>query len=153
MAKISFTGVSIYGILTHIHVIDPSHNDISINMCLSSASSSDCTVRNSALLQLCALSSTAHASLLQSCFDQLQQLGSQKPRYYANSETHRLKLRLVQAIAIMSSRLPKWHDQLETMLLAENNQLNVTYIVELLVGATVEPDRLLDMIQKVNYCI
>lgn len=120
---------------------------------LFSASSPDCSVRNSALLHLYSLPSDttrSHTSLLQSCFEQLKHLGSRKSRYYANSETHRLKLRLVQAIAILSSRIPNWDDHLETMLLTENNQLNVTYIVELLVGHTVEPTRLLNMLAKVN---
>lgn len=84
------------------------------------------------------------------CVDFLHKLHATKPRYYANSATHRLKLRLVQAIAVMVDLDGHTTPGLIEMLLDENNQLNVTYIVELIVGRTHQPTDLIECLHRVQ---
>lgn len=78
------------------------------------------------------------ATLRDKCFSRLSQLRAAKPRYYADSEHHRLKLRLVQTLAIIESCQPTekcpLDDRFIHILLHENNQLNITYILECIIA-------------------
>lgn len=57
----------------------------------------------------------------------------------------------MQALAALLSRNTFWDDRLETALLSENNQPNVTFILELMIGRTIDTGRLSKLLEKVNY--
>ncbi len=78
------------------------------------------------------------------------ELNSSKPRYYADSQQHRSKLRIIQALAILFNRSKIWDDRLQTALLNENNQPNVTFILELMIGRTIDPNHLINLLQEVS---
>lgn len=78
------------------------------------------------------------------------ELNSSKPRYYADSQQHRSKLRVIQALAILFNRSKMWDDRLQTALLNENNQPNVTFILELMIGRTIQPSHLIKLLQEVS---
>lgn len=55
----------------------------------------------------------------------------------------------MQALAILFSRSPTWDIRLQTALLNENNQPNVTFILELMIARTIEPSHLSKILQEV----
>ncbi|KAJ6649786.1 putative methyltransferase TARBP1 [Pseudolycoriella hygida] len=72
----------------------------------------------------------AATQLRNTLYEMSVNLNLSKSRYYPDSEQHRLKLRLVQALAILKDH------RLNEAILTEQNQVNVTYIMELIVAAT-----------------
>lgn len=84
-------------------------------------------------------------------FNLSAQLNLSKPRYYADSQQHRSKLRIMQALAVLFGRSNKaWDIRLQTALLSENNQPNVTFILELIIGATIDPKHLTNLLAEVS---
>lgn len=77
-------------------------------------------------------------------------LNLSKSRYYADSQQHRSKLRIVQALAVLLHRSGAWDIRLQTALLNENNQPNVTFILELMIGRTIDSSHLSKMLQEVS---
>lgn len=77
-------------------------------------------------------------------------LNLSKPRYYADSQQHRSKLRVVQALATIVCRSRNWDTRLKNALLNENNQPNVTFILELIIGRTIESSHLSKLLQEVR---
>lgn len=55
----------------------------------------------------------------------------------------------MQALATLFSRSSTWDIRLQTTLLNENNQPNVTFILELMIGRTIEPSHLSKLLQEV----
>lgn len=89
------------------------------------------------------------SNLRERCLSRSAALYTSKPRYYANSEHHRLKLRLMQALAAIVSVDAVWDERFADALLNESNQLNVTFILECIVAHTIEPTRLLNLLDQV----
>lgn len=89
--------------------------------------------------------------LKERCLSRSAALYASKPRYYANSEHHRLKLRLIQVLAAIVSVDAVWDERFADALMNENNQLNVTFILECIIAYTIEPDRLLDLLNQVSF--
>ncbi|XP_037024426.1 uncharacterized protein LOC119066209 isoform X2 [Bradysia coprophila] len=75
-------------------------------------------------------------------------LNLSKPRYYADSQQHRSKLRIMQALAVLLSKSNTWDGRLQAALLNENNQPNVTFILELMIGRTVDSVHLKKLLQE-----
>lgn len=71
-------------------------------------------------------------------------------RYYTNSYHHSVKLRITQALAFLFRLDGKWDDRMLKILLEEANQTNVTHINELILAATIQPDQMLQIIEKVS---
>lgn len=71
-------------------------------------------------------------------------------RYYTNSHHHSVKLRLTQALAFLYRLNPKWDDRILNLTLTEANQSNVTHLNELILATTVDPSRLIEIIEKVT---
>lgn len=90
------------------------------------------------------------SNLLDYFFKLSAELNLSKPRYYGDSLQHRSKLRIVQVLAMLLSRNRTWDARLQTALLNENNQPNVTFILELMIGATIESAHLLKLLQEVS---
>lgn len=71
-------------------------------------------------------------------------------RYFNHSIHHSMKLRYVQAMAILCQQEPKWDDRLLIGILTEINQTNVTYINELIIAHIVEPNQLINLFSQVH---
>lgn len=71
-------------------------------------------------------------------------------RYYTNSHHHSLKLRITQALAFLFRLDPQWDDRMLDIILEEANQTNVTHINELILAETVDPSKMLKMIENVS---
>lgn len=74
-----------------------------------------------------------------------------RPRYFNHCFQHSLKLRYMQALALMFKLDPVWDDRLITGILNENNQPNVTFINELIIAETIQTDHLLSLLSKVKF--
>lgn len=72
-------------------------------------------------------------------------------RYFSNSIQYELKLRHVQALAILHQRAPVWNEINLNGLLMENNQTNVTYINELIIAETIDVERFMKLMNEVCY--
>lgn len=57
----------------------------------------------------------------------------------------------MQTLAVLIGRSRCWNDNLQITLLNENNQPNVTFILELMIGGTIEPNRLLQLLTEVSF--
>lgn len=71
-------------------------------------------------------------------------------RYFNNSMQHELKLRYVQAMALLHQRNPIWDEANLQGLLLENNQTNITYINELIIAETIGIDRFMQLFNEVT---
>lgn len=71
-------------------------------------------------------------------------------RYYTNSYHHSMKLRITQALAFLFRLDPIWDARMLKIILEEANQTNVTHINELIIGHTIEPSQMLQIIEKVS---
>ncbi|XP_075148280.1 uncharacterized protein LOC142222166 [Haematobia irritans] len=96
----------------------------------------DTSLRKIWLLQI-SLHSDVH--YLFSLIKRHKDISRKKTRYFANSYEHRIKMRIALGIAacISSGRVHISHeifDELWDILLKENNQLNVNYIYEYIIG-------------------
>lgn len=89
------------------------------------------------------------SNLRERCLSRSATLYTSKPRYYANSEHHRLKLRLIQALAAIVSVDAVWDERFADALLNESNQPNITFILECILAYTIEPDRLINLLEQV----
>lgn len=114
------------------------------------------TTRSMVILWLLDLNPTDNATTLllsnlrESCLSRGAALYASKPRYYANSEHHRLKLRLIQALAAIVSVDAVWDERFADALLNESNQPNITFILECIIAFTIEPPRLLKLLDQVR---
>lgn len=89
------------------------------------------------------------SNLRERCLSRSAALHTSKPRYYANSEHHRLKLRLIQALAAIVSVDAVWDERFADALLNESNQLNITFILECIIAYTIEPSQLFKLLDQV----
>lgn len=89
--------------------------------------------------------------LVDQLLDKSLNLSRSNHRYFADSMHHRQKLRIVQALAMVFSLKRTWDDRILTFLFDENNQHNVTFIVECIIGALLDSKRIEDILKKVNY--
>lgn len=76
-------------------------------------------------------------------------LENSRIRYFSNSIQHELKLRHVQALALLHQRAPLWNESNLNGLLLENNQTNITYINELIIAQTIGVDRFMKLMNEV----
>lgn len=85
-------------------------------------------------------------SLIQKSID----ISVKKPRYFKNSPHHRLKLRVICALAVLHRKEGNraWDDRLLTTVFQENNQTDVTMIAERIVALTISKEVLLDLVAK-----
>lgn len=70
-------------------------------------------------------------------------------RYFNDSHHHRIKLRVIQSLAMLLE--PILEDQLfiKQILLNQNNQLNITYIIELIAANILTLDEIISVLSKV----
>ncbi|XP_055379675.1 uncharacterized protein LOC129610906 isoform X2 [Condylostylus longicornis] len=78
---------------------------------------------------------------------------NKKSRYFKNSKHHKLKLRIIQALALLSSfpNIPKnyiWTDRFLMCIFEENNQTDVTYIMELVIAKTISSSKLFNLLEN-----
>lgn len=73
-----------------------------------------------------------------------------RPRYFFNSHQHVIKLRLMQALAVLFRLDNEWDDRILDGILKESNQTNVTFITEMIIAETIDPDAIFDVIDKVR---
>lgn len=73
-----------------------------------------------------------------------------RPRYFFNSHQHAMKLRLMQALALLFRLDNEWDARILDGILKESNQTNVAFVTELIVAETINPYDLLDCINKVS---
>ncbi|XP_053665227.1 uncharacterized protein LOC128714379 [Anopheles marshallii] len=66
--------------------------------------------------------------------ERFNQITTAKERYYANSITHRQKLRIVQALCVVLKLTGTKPYQLLEIMLYETNQPNINYLIELIVA-------------------
>lgn len=57
----------------------------------------------------------------------------------------------MQAFALLHQRAPAWNEQNLRGLLHENNQMNITYINELIIAETISIDRFTQLINEVSF--
>ncbi|KAL5279983.1 TARBP1 family protein [Megaselia abdita] len=78
------------------------------------------------------------------------EISLKKPRYFKNSPHHRLKLRVICALAVLhrkeSNRV--WDDRLLKTVFEENNQTDVTMIAERIVAMSIPKEVLMDLVTK-----
>lgn len=86
--------------------------------------------------------------LKNSLFDKNSEM--HRSRYFNHSIHHSVKLRYMQAVAILCQQVPTWNDHLLNGILNEINQTNVTYINEMIIAHTVEPNQIIELIDKVS---
>lgn len=83
-------------------------------------------------------------------FDKNNELTKTKSRYFSNSDHHRQKLAIFQALAGLISCTNHWYNNLISILQTENNQLNITIILECIIGATIPEKDMLNLLKTVN---
>ncbi|XP_012158049.1 uncharacterized protein LOC101448557 isoform X3 [Ceratitis capitata] len=80
-------------------------------------------------------------AILSQLFNKLKALSLKKPRYFENSVEHRMKMRLLRAIISLMPHARVSNEEIYDLLLNYNNQLNITYMFEILVAlATCDSD-------------
>ncbi|XP_050333600.1 uncharacterized protein LOC126761467 isoform X2 [Bactrocera neohumeralis] len=92
-----------------------------------------------------------NAIILTELLNKLEVLSSKKPRYFENSIEHRMKMRILNAVIsllIQSEGECGCSEDILNLLLNHNNQLNITYILELLVAKCITNDDII--IKKLN---
>ncbi|XP_055613532.1 uncharacterized protein LOC129759977 [Uranotaenia lowii] len=77
--------------------------------------------------------------------EKFQQISKTKERYYANSATHRSKLRIVQALCILLKLTGTKPYPLLEVVLYETNQPNINYLIELILA-----DSPIDILTMIN---
>ncbi|XP_014099541.3 uncharacterized protein [Bactrocera oleae] len=83
------------------------------------------------------------AIILIELLNKLEVLSSKRPRYFENSIEHRLKMRILNAVIsliMQSNGECGFSEDILKLLLNHNNQLNITYIYELLVAKCISND-------------
>lgn len=78
------------------------------------------------------------------------EISTKKPRYFKNSPHHRLKLRVICALAVLhrNENIRFWDSRLLKTVFDENNQTDVTLIAERIVAMTIPKDVLLELVSK-----
>uniref|UniRef100_A0A8D8F103 Probable methyltransferase TARBP1 n=1 Tax=Culex pipiens TaxID=7175 RepID=A0A8D8F103_CULPI len=102
---------------------------------------SDARVRVMCVLFLYRLASTNHPDatlfllkLERMLIERFQQISKAKERYYADSQTHRHKLRIVQALCVLLKLTGTHPYPLLEVVLYETNQPNINYLIELILA-------------------
>lgn len=81
----------------------------------------------------------------------LEQLHITKPRYYFDSYYHRIKLRIVQALAkLYCYPVTTWDDRILNGILVENNQTNILIILQCIVVSKLPHENIFDILEKVS---
>ncbi|XP_058462631.1 uncharacterized protein LOC131437366 [Malaya genurostris] len=113
---------------------------------------SDARVRILCVLFLYRLTTTNHPDgtlfllkLERMLIEKFQQISRSKERYYADSQTHRHKLRIVQTLCVVSKLTGTKPYPLLNIVLYETNQPNINYLIELIVA-----DSTIDTLTVIN---
>lgn len=88
--------------------------------------------------------------LKESLIEKSIEISVKKPRYFKNSLHHRLKLRIICALAVIYRKGANrsWDNRLLKTVFEENNQSDVTMIAERIVAMTISKEVLLDLVAK-----
>ncbi|XP_053684870.1 uncharacterized protein LOC128734614 [Sabethes cyaneus] len=102
---------------------------------------SDARVRVLCVLFLYRMAATNHPDatlfllkLERMLIEKFQQISKAKERYYADSQTHRHKLRIIQTLCVVSKLTGTKPYPLLDIVLYETNQPNINYLIELIVA-------------------
>lgn len=109
---------------------------------------------NSFLFKVQSKSSTKSNEFFNKLIDKLinefNKITKSKPRYFADSQHHRIKLRIVQTLSILFDFTNSSNNFLLNTILNGNNQPNVNYIIECITAKTISSESLIKVLENLN---
>lgn len=89
-------------------------------------------------------------SLKENLIQKSIEISTKKPRYFKNSPHHRIKLRVICALAVLhrNESIRVWDKRLLKPVFEENNQTDVTMIAERIIAMAIPKTELLELVER-----